>query len=103
MEFAWDKKCLYCHNKEHNYKDCRKQQAKQPIVCTAQALSVRRELSRKGLNKMKIKEGLQLHSSIPETLNISKVLGKANENPALVLVDSQTQEAHLIKFKFVHL
>ena len=43
MELILGKKCLWCHNKGHNYKDCGKQQAKQPMVTAAQALSIRRE------------------------------------------------------------
>ena len=54
MELIWDKKCLWCRNNGHNYKDCRKRQGKQPMVTAAQAVSMRSESRPKGFNKDKI-------------------------------------------------
>ena len=87
----------------YNCKDCGKQQAKQPIVTTAQALSIRRESRPKGFNKYKIKERPQFKVTKPEHTNFSKVLVKAAGHPALVPIDLQTQGGDLIDSKFVHL
>ena len=103
MELIQDKKCLWCRNKGHNYKDCRKRQAKQPMVTIAQSLSIRRESRPKGFNKDKIKERHQFKTSKPEPTNFNKVLVKADGYPALALVDLQTQGGDLIDSKFVHL
>ena len=54
MELILDKICLLFRNKGHNLKDCRKRQAKQPIVTAAQALAIRRESRLKGFYKDKI-------------------------------------------------
>ena len=98
-----DKKCLWCCNKVHNYKDCRKRLAKQPIFTAAQALSIRRESRLKGFNKDKIKKQPQFKTTMPEPTHFSKVLVKADRHPALALVDLQTQGGDLINSKFVHL
>ena len=99
----WDQKCLFCHNKEHNYKDCRKRQSKQPMVIPAQALSIRRESRPKGFNKYQIKERPQFKATKPEPTNFSKVPGKADGHSTLALVDLLTQVGHLIYSQFDHL
>jgi hypothetical protein len=103
MELIKDKRCLWCRNKGHNYKDCRKRQAKQPMVTAAQALSLQHQPRPKGFNKDKIKERPQFKSVKPEPTDFSKVLVKADGHPALALVDLQTQGGDLIDSKFVHL
>ena len=103
MELIRDKKCLWCCNTGHNYKDCRNRQAKQPMVTTAQALSIRKESRPKGFNKDKIKQQPQFKATKPEPTNFSKVLVKADRHPTLALVDLQTQGGDLIDSKFVHL
>ena len=103
MELIQDKQCLWCRNKGHNYKDCRKRQAKQPMVTAAQALSIRIKSRPKGFHKDKIKERPQFKTTKPEATNFSKVLEKADGHLALVLVDLQTQGGDLIDSKFVHL
>ena len=103
MELMRDKKYLWCRNKGHNYKDCRKRQAKQTMVTAAQALSIRRESRPKGFNKDKIQQRLQFTATKAEPTNFSKVLIKADGHPALAIVDFQTQGGDLIDSKCVHL
>ena len=103
MELIQDKKCLRCRNKGHNYKDCRKRQAKQPTVSAAQALSLRRESKPKGFNKDKIQKRFQFKVTKPEPTDFSKGLVKADGHPALALVDLQTQGGDLIDSKFIYL
>ena len=102
MELIRDKKCLRYCNKGHNYQDCRKRQAKQPVVAAAQALSVKRESRPKGFNKDKIKETSRFKTTKPESANFSKVLVKADGHSALALADLYTQRGDLIDSKFVH-
>ena len=102
MELIRPKKCLWCRNTGHNYKDCRKWQAKQPMVTAAQALSIRREWRQKGFNEDKTKEQPQFKATKPKPTNFSKVLVKADRHSALALVDLQTQRGDLIDSKLVH-
>ena len=103
MELIQNKKCLLCRNKGQHYKDYRKRLAKQPMVTTAQALSIRRESRLKGLNKDTMKERPKFKAKQAESTHFSKVLVKANGHPALTLVDLQTQAGDLVDATFVHL
>ena len=103
MELILNKQCICHHNKEHNDKDCRKQQAKQAMLIAAQALSIRRELRSKGFNKEKIKALTKFKVTEPKSADFRKVLVKTNGHRALAVVDGQTQEEDLIDSKFVHL
>ena len=98
-----DKKCIWCGNKRHKYKDCRKWYAKQRVVTAARGLSVRRESKSKQLNEDKSKEWLQFKTTKPEPTDFSKVPVKANRHPALALVDLHTQVDDLIDSKLIHL
>ena len=103
MELIRPKKCLWCRNTGHNYKDCRKWQAKQPMVTAAQALSIRREWRQKGFNEDKTKEQPQFKATKPKPTNFSKVLVKADMYPSLAPVDLQIEVEDRIDSKFVHL
>ena len=72
------------------------------MVTAVQALSIRRKPRPKGYNEDKIKERPQIKASKREPTAFGKVLVKADEDPALALVDLRTQVGDLIDKKFVH-
>ena len=73
------------------------------MVIAARDLSVRRESRPKEFNKDEIKKRPQFKPNKPKLTDFSKVVVKANRQPALALVDLQTKAGDLINSKFVHL
>jgi hypothetical protein len=99
MRLIREKKCLWCRNEGHNFKDCRQRQQKKPIRTAAQLVGHQFRTQPRSTPKGK----RQLPKKAIEAPDNSKVQVKVNGHTALALVDLQTKGGDLINSQFVYL
>jgi len=97
MKLIREKRCLWCRNEGHNFKDCRQRQQGKPMRTAGQAVSTQLQ----PLPKFSMKGKPKPKPAI-EPLENSKVQVQINGHKALALVDLHTKGGDLINSEFVY-